>query len=343
MRGWRILQPVALLGLGVGLAMGADAQTSHHRHHTESLTTPPEEENEHVVRDGETLGGVAARAKVPRVLIVEANQLKPPYALHAGQHLFLPRTRHHIVKDGETGFDIALRYGVPLAAINTANGLAPGTPLKVGQKLLIPTLLHPAGGPAPHPAEAEAQTPREEEAPAKPRPDAGAADAGVADADEAPASHSRFAWPVTGKVVRGFVARGQANHHDGIDITAEAGTAVRAAGEGKVVFAGVEPQSFGNLVVIDNQRPWQTVYGFLGRITVQRGQTVHGHERIGTVGHSGKAPRDELHFEIRKAGKPVDPQALLSASKPQAGAEDAEKTAKAKPKAKPKHTRPVAE
>ena len=293
----------------------AVAQTAHKPHHP--AATAPEDETEHVVKAGETLGGVATRAKVPRVLIIEANHLKPPYEVHEGQHLMLPRTRHHTVKDGETGFAIAMHYGVPLSAIETANGLSHGKPLKTGQKLLIPTLLKPADTAAPDRAKSD-EAPERAPAPAEPKSDSAKSDG------ETPA-RPHFAWPVEGKVGRSYVARTKANHHDGIDIIADEGTAVRAATDGKVVFAGVEPQSFGNLVVIDGARPWQTVYGFLGKITVQRGQTVHAHERIGTVGHSGKAPRPELHFEIRKADAPIDPQSLLSAITAQDDAAKAEK------------------
>ena len=79
----------------------------------------PQLEAVHVVVPGETLGGVANRAHVPRVLIIEANGLKEPYALREGQRLRLPRTRHHTVAKGETGFDIAYHYGVPFSAIAT--------------------------------------------------------------------------------------------------------------------------------------------------------------------------------------------------------------------------------
>ena len=311
---------IALLLVTPAVVTPAAAQTAHHAH---PAATASEDETEHVVKAGETLGGVAARAKVPRVLIIEANHLRPPYEVHEGQHLMLPRTRHHTVKAGETGFAIAMRYGVPLSAIETANGLSHGKPLKTGQKLLIPTLLQAADDKTAKPDEAPA--------PHEPKSDSAQSDT------ETPA-RPHFAWPVEGKVGRSYVARTKANHHDGIDIIADEGTAVRAATDGKVVFAGVEPQSFGNLVVIDGARPWQTVYGFLGKITVQRGQTVHAHERIGTVGHSGKAPRPELHFEIRKADAPIDPQSLLSAI---TAHDDAAKAEKPKRKKLPPGEQPL--
>ena len=58
---------------------------------------PADQESEHVVKAGETLSGVAQRAGVPRILIVEANHLTSPFALRAGQKLTIPRTRHHTV------------------------------------------------------------------------------------------------------------------------------------------------------------------------------------------------------------------------------------------------------
>jgi len=73
---------------------------------------------------------------VPRVLIIEANGLKPPYALRAGQKLVIPRRRSHTVKEGETGFSIAMDYGVPWSAIAAANGLQLDSAVKAGQSLV---------------------------------------------------------------------------------------------------------------------------------------------------------------------------------------------------------------
>ncbi len=272
---------------------------------------PADEEAEHVVKPGETLGGIAQRAKVPRVLIAEANSLTKPWAVHAGQHLMLPRTRHHVVKDGETGFDIAYHYDVPYPAIAVANGLKPGVKLKAGQRLLIPTIID--ARPEPVASKGKREVKREVKHRAKPASDT-APDADLAAAEpETP----DFIWPLTGKVVRRFAPRSAANYHDGLDIAGPTGAAVRATAGGTVIFAGAEPQSFGNLVVIDHGNGWQSAYGFLSKLTVAKGDTVKPHERIGLVGHTGKAPRSELHFELRKANKPVDPADQLSdAAKP---------------------------
>jgi murein DD-endopeptidase MepM/ murein hydrolase activator NlpD len=251
--------------------------------------TAPEEETEHIVQSGETLGGIASRARVPRVLIAEANGLKPPYAVRAGQKLIIPRTRHHVVKKGETGLTIAYNLAVPWRDIAVANGIDPGAPVQAGQRLLIPTIIEPAASPSPAPAAQAAST----------------APAGLA------AARTDFRWPLSGTVRRGFSGRSQANYHDGIDIPAEAGTAVRAAAVGRVIFAGREPAQFGNMVVVDHGDGWHSAYAFLSRITVKDGDEISAGERVGLVGSTGRARGNELHFELRRNNRPIDPLTRL--------------------------------
>ena len=91
------------------------------------------------------------------------------------------------------------------------------------------------------------------------------------------------------------------------------GTAVRAAAAGKVLFAGAEPRQFGNLVVVDHGQGWQSSYAFLSRITVKQGDEVRQGERVGLSGHTGRARGPELHFELRRDNRPVDPAGQLPA------------------------------
>ena len=246
---------------------------------------PPGQETEHIVKPGETLGGVASRAQVPRVLIIETNRLEPPYNLRAGQKLAIPRTRRHSAGRGDTKFTISYLYGVPWPDIAIANGLDPAAPLKRGQKLLIPTLI------AAPPASAVPIT--------------------------APAAAARFAWPLSGKLRRGYTARGRTGeYHDGLDIAAREGTPVRASAAGKVLFAGEEPRQFGRLVVVDHGGGWQSAYAFLSRLTVEEGDDVRQGERLGLSGRTGKARGPELHFEIRRNNRTVDPAELLPIASP---------------------------
>ncbi len=252
----------------------------------------PKTETVHVVKSGETLGGIADRAEVPRVLIIEANALKAPYALKAGQKLLIPRRRTHTVKDGEAGFDIAMDYGVPWSTIAAANGLKVDAKVKPGQVLAIPTL---AGGVAAKPSAIAAPS-IATDAP-KGLPDTVA---------------PKFAWPLKGTIRRAFSApAGAKASHEGLDILGTEGSAVRASAPGKVIFAGQGPEEYGLTVIIYHSGRWTTTYSYLGKITVKEGDTVKAGERIGLVGQTGLAGEPQLHFEIRRNKLAQDPARYL--------------------------------
>lgn len=91
---------------------------------------------------------------------------------------------------------------------------------------------------------------------------------------------------------------GNVAFHGGVDLTADRGTPVLAAGEGTVAFASNQG-NYGNLVVINHSQGLQTRYAQLDSIEVEVGQTVRAGDRIGTVGNTGVATNPHLHFEIR--------------------------------------------
>lgn len=241
----------------------------------------PATETEHTVTEGETLSGIAERAGVPMAVIAAANGIPEPYDVQIGEVLTIPRQRSHTVKEGETGFAIAIRYGVPFENIAIANGLDESGTVKAGQKLIIPAVFQPKRA-------ARRTIPAREQQP-------------------------YFRWPHDGSVLYGFTKREDGGGHDGIDIKVNVGDMVRASASGTVVFADVEKTRFGRQVLIDHGNGWQTSYGHLSRITVKKGDVVKAGERIGLAGEAGKATKPELHFEIRKDGKDVDPASKLPA------------------------------
>lgn len=262
-------------------------------------------ESVHVVGEGETLGGIANRAKVPRILIAEANGLTEPYSVRPGQRLLIPRTRHYVVKPGDTGFNIAYRHAVPWSQIAVANGLDLNAPVTVGKELLIPTVFDPEL--PSQPSKAATVTAVKTAAAANAVATAAVAAAASPTAKTGP----RFAWPLAGAVRRGWKSTALADHHGGLDIVAPKGAPVRAASTGTVVFAGYEKEQFGNLVVLDHGDGWNTAYGFLSKTTVKIGDKVATGERLGLVGATGKARGNELHFEVRRNGVAVDPEPEL--------------------------------
>lgn len=269
-----------VLGLGLALAVCAAVPLA-----AQTPAADPKTATEHVVRPGETLGGIASRAEVPRVLIIEANGLKAPYLLRAGQKLVIPRRRNHTVKEGETGFSIAMDYGVPWSTIAAANGMQLDSVVKAGQSLVIPTVS--AG------ARHSASKPPEPAPAAKPAADT---------------PTPNFAWPVSGKLRRAFLGpKAKGGPHDGIDILAPAGTAARASAAGEVIFAGQGPEDYGLTVILFHGGRWTTTYSFLSRVTVKEGDKVRAGERIGLVGQTGLAKEPQLHFEVRRNRVPLDP------------------------------------
>lgn len=109
-------------------------------------------------------------------------------------------------------------------------------------------------------------------------------------------------WPADGAVISGSDA--------GLDIAGNEGDSVRAAADGVVVYSGNGLIGYGELIIIKHSDNYLSAYGHNRKRLVQEGQHVRAGQQIAEMGSTG-APREELHFEIRKAGKPVDPTDYL--------------------------------
>ncbi len=121
-------------------------------------------------------------------------------------------------------------------------------------------------------------------------------------------------WPVTqGKVVAHFgnqqnpVLR-TVTQNTGIDISVPAGTSVSAVADGEVSKIYWLP-SFGNLLILNHNNGYLTVYAHLSEIAVNEQQTVREGDRIGTSGEALSGPL--LHFEIYKGREKQDPEQWL--------------------------------
>jgi len=88
------------------------------------------------------------------------------------------------------------------------------------------------------------------------------------------------------------------------------GTRVSATADGVVTFAA-RSGDYGRMVVIDHGGGWETRYAHLHRIRVEQGDRVHRGNAVGTVGHSGNASGNHVHYEIRYRGVVVDPGPTL--------------------------------
>jgi murein DD-endopeptidase MepM/ murein hydrolase activator NlpD len=98
--------------------------------------------------------------------------------------------------------------------------------------------------------------------------------------------------------------------HSGSDIHAAAGTIVRAAGDGVVVFAGRQG-GYGNIVYVDHGGGVVTRYAHLRKIITHKDAVVAAGDTLGEVGSTGRATGPHLHFEVRLDGNPVDPNTAM--------------------------------
>ena len=99
-------------------------------------------------------------------------------------------------------------------------------------------------------------------------------------------------------------------HHDGIDIACAKGTPVYAASDGQVSFAE-KKGNYGKLIVLNHPADFQTRYAQLSEIKVELEQQVKKGALIGLVGSSGMSTAPHLHFELRKAQEPINPQEYI--------------------------------
>ena len=117
-----------------------------------------------------------------------------------------------------------------------------------------------------------------------------------------------FIWPAHGKIVSQFSTVNQ--KYDGIDIQLEQNTEIHAAAEGKVVFSA-KHLKLGNMIIINHNEDFYTIYAFLSTNIAKEGQTLKQNDILGIVEVSEQNPHPAVHFEIRKNGKPVDPLNFL--------------------------------
>ncbi|MDR0458284.1 MAG: M23 family metallopeptidase [Burkholderiaceae bacterium] len=103
--------------------------------------------------------------------------------------------------------------------------------------------------------------------------------------------------------------------HGGLDFKGDAGDSVHCTANGKVIVAGREG-GYGNVVEVEHQHGYATVYAHLSRINVKPGQQVRAGDVLGAIGSTGRSTGPHLHYEVQHDGKRLDPEKFLSLSAP---------------------------
>ena len=126
----------------------------------------------------------------------------------------------------------------------------------------------------------------------------------------------KLAWPVSGRLVARFGdSRAGGVRWDGVLVATERGAPVKAVCQGRVIYADWLP-GLGLLTIVDHGDGYLSLYGHNERLYKAAGEQVAAGDTIAAAGDSGGSARPELYFEIRKAGKPVDPRPWFKASDP---------------------------
>jgi murein DD-endopeptidase MepM/ murein hydrolase activator NlpD len=259
-----------------------------------AATEPVAKSEIYKVQAGDTPRAIAQKTGVSERALIERNNLDPT-RLRIGQTLYLP-------KGGKAPV-------APRAV--AANESKPAPDVHVVKT----TAIQP-----PEPAEKPHQAPKPQAVPAVAGSDEviGGQNPQVASTQQLPApepmSGNSFRWPVQGRIISEFGTKPDGGHNDGINVAVPLGTSVKAAENGVVAYAGDELKGYGNLVLIRHSNNWVSAYAHNDEILVKRGDQVRRGQVIAKAGRTGQVNQPQLHFELRKGSRPVDPTKYMTNS-----------------------------
>lgn len=118
-------------------------------------------------------------------------------------------------------------------------------------------------------------------------------------------SSTDWIWPANGKILSTF-----SKNSKGVKISGQSGEAVLASASGAVVYSGNGLRGYGNLIIIKHNDSYLSAYAHNSKILVKEGDSVTKGQKIAEMGNTD-SDTVQLHFEIRKNGKPVDPLIYL--------------------------------
>jgi lipoprotein NlpD len=245
----------------------------------------------YVVQKGDTLYSIAFLHGVDYRDVADWNHLDNPAAIKIGQQLQM-----HIPVAGSVPKDVPR----PVMASQVPEQGATKSYPKVGKLVYTDNALVQAERLQNESAASVAATPVV--AAAVPVRPAGASTHAVD--NEEPLE---WGMPTNGKLVAGF---SESDNRKGVDIVGQRGQAVVASAAGKVVYSGSGLRGYGKLIIIKHNKTYLSAYAHNDQILVKEGQNVSKGQKIAEMGNTD-ATQVELHFEIRKFGRPVDPAQYL--------------------------------
>jgi lipoprotein NlpD len=268
---------------------------------------------------GDTMYSIAFRNGVDFRDLASWNHIDSPYTIWPGQELKLGPASGNAPASTATHtapvVATAAKTSAPAHAATVAPGTQPGLQPAPATAAGVTTATTASSTPAPahsaSPAPAASTTPVV--------PVAGAATATASNTPPpAPATPAApgatrsnggvtWRWPADGSLIKRFQS---GDAIPGIEIAGKNGDPVRAAADGVVVYSGNGLVGYGELVIVKHNDSYLSAYGHNSKRLVKEGQRVTAGQQIAEMGSTG-ASRDELQFQIRKDGNPVDPMGYL--------------------------------
>ncbi|MDG1996710.1 MAG: M23 family metallopeptidase [Emcibacteraceae bacterium] len=230
---------------------------------------------------GDTVYAISRRYGVPVRSVINNNNLRAPYLLKTGQTLRIPVGSNYVVKRGDTVYGVSRASGIQMSELVRMNGLKQPYALNVGQTLKLP---------------GQSSSNRRTQIAIAPPPQI---------------TGKGFMWPIQGRVLSNFGPKEAGYHNDGINIAAPSGSEVYASESGVVVHADNKLSGYGNLILIKHQNGWVTAYAHNDQIMVKKGDQVRRGQVVAQVGQTGRVTRPQLHFEMRKGSRAVNPTQYL--------------------------------
>lgn len=235
----------------------------------------------YMVQTGDTLYSIAFRAGLDYRELAAQNNIAPPYRIFVGQTLRVFNKKHTEIRGEKQISSVKLPKSTH------------GAVKKPSQSQSKLTTANKAVARNNQTGYVQKQTVKEK---------------ATSTENSVSSSKVRWAWPVRGPILAGF---SNAEHgNKGLDIGGKAGTPIKAAAAGEVVYAGNALRGYGNLVIIRHNDDFLSAYAHNRKLLVKERDTVASGQTIAEMGNTD-APSVRLHFEIRFRGKSVDPKRYL--------------------------------
>ena len=237
---------------------------------------------------GDTLDSISKKYKATKKELIRFNKIKYPYILKPGKFIKIPVSKRYKIKKGDTLYKIAKCSSTNILEIKNKNNNLNEKKLIVGSVINLPYY------------SIDNCKLKSKKIAKKNR-----------SIKKSIKSKEIFIWPVQGSIITYFGKQKGGRKNDGINIISVKGNPVRAAMTGKVIYRGNELLAWGNLIIIKHKNNWTTAYAHLDKLLVKKGEIIKTGDIIASVGATGNVDKSQLHFQVRKNSKPLDPMKFL--------------------------------